>query len=201
MPKLDLKQTHKNIYRASAKAVSVVDVPSFNYLMIDGHGDPNTSPLYKACVEALFSLSYALKFAVKKRMAIDYAVMPLEGLWWTDNPQENLQDKSRWQWTMLIVQPDMVTAELVEHLRAETSKKKDLPQLTNLRFETWTEGKVAQILHRGAYKDEAPTIAMLHDSILEQGYRFRGKHHEIYLKDPSRSAPEKLETILRQPIS
>lgn len=200
LTKLDLKKTHKRLYTASAGKVDILDVPPLSYLMIDGSGDPNTAPMYQEAVSALYSTAYALKFAVKKEQGIDYAVMPLEGLWWVDDlSQFSYTDRSNWRWTMLVVQPEMVTSDLFTGVVAEVARKKKLPLLDHVRLETFAEGLSAQILHVGPYSAEAPTIARLHDSIKEQGYVLRGKHHEIYLGDPNRTAPEKLKTIIRQP--
>ena len=199
--KIDLTKDLKHLYAPSAKAPVTVDVPPLNFLMIDGHGDPNNSPLYAEAVEALYSLSYTIKFAIKKAEGIDFAVMPSEGLWWTpDMADFSVEDKSSWDWTMMIAQPELVTAEWVERSRAEAIKKKGLPALERIRFERYEEGLAAQIMHMGPYAAEAPTIARLHAFIAEQGGVLRGKHHEIYLSDPRRTAPEKMKTVIRQPF-
>lgn len=202
MAKIDLKKDLKHLYSPSAKEVSVVAVPPMNFLMIDGSGDPNTSQEYAEAIEALYALAYALKFKVKKsQVAIDYAVMPLEGLWWTDDPtQFSMSNKAIWKWTAMIMQPKYVTAELFGGALAEVKKKKDLTALNRVRFESYHEGLSAQIMHIGPYAAEGPTIAKLHGFIEENGYRLNGRHHEIYLSDPRKSAPEKLKTVLRQPI-
>lgn len=199
MSTIDLKKDFKQLYNQSAKEVSVVDVPPMNFLMIDGAGDPNVSVEYQQAMEALFSLSYTLKFRVKKITGVDYAVMPLEGLWWTDDPSQ-LVDKGLWKWTAMIMQPEFVTAELVAEALAEVREKKGLAALDRVRFETYHEGLSAQIMHIGPYDAEGPTIARLHSFIRESGYEPWGKHHEIYLSDPRRTAPEKLKTVLRQPV-
>jgi len=199
MSKVDFKKDLKHLYNPSAKEVSVVDVPPMNFLMIDGAGDPNVSLEYQQAMEALFSLSYTLKFRVKKIIRADYAVMPLEGLWWTDDPGQ-LADKSLWKWTAMIMQPEFVTAELVAEALAEVREKKGFAALDRVRFETYHEGLSAQIMHIGPYDAEEPTIARLHSFIRENGYELSGKHHEIYLSDPRRTAPEKLRTVLRQPV-
>jgi len=200
MPKLDFKRELKECYSASAKAVSIVMVPALNFLMLDGRGNPNTAQSYKDAVEALFTLAYTLKFKIKRSTPeADYAVMPLEGLWWVDDLRD-LDDREKWQWTMMIMQPRMVTAKLVRETLQETIEKKALPALPLIRFEKFREGKVAQILHRGSYADEKPTIDKLHAAVHEQGYHLRDKHHEIYLSDARKTAPAKLKTILRHPI-
>lgn len=203
MAGVDLKKQLKHLYGAKAGRVEFVDVPPMNFLMIDGTGDPNTAPAYSQAVEALYGVSYAVKFAVKKRdPEQDYSVMPLEGLWWAEDMASfSVERKGDWLWTMMILQPEWVTAELVEQAIAETARKKDLPALPGLRFEAYHEGLAAQILHVGPYSAEGPAVQALHDAIAAEGYALSGKHHEIYLGDPRRTAPEKLKTIIRQPAA
>lgn len=201
MSKVDLKKDLKYLYNPSAKEVSVVDVLPMNFLMVDGAGDPNVSLEYQQAMEALFSLSYALKFRVKKITGVDYAVMPLEGLWWTDDPSQfSMSNKGVWKWTAMIMQPEFVTVELFAEALDEVREKKGFVALDRVRFETYHEGLSAQIMHIGSYAAEEPTIGRLHGFIKENGYELSGKHHEIYLSDPRRTAPEKLKTVLRQPI-
>lgn len=201
MKKLDLKKELSHLYQASAKTIAEVDVPSFNFLMIDGAGDPNTSPAYADAVEALFSVSYALKFMVKKgALQIDYAVMPLEGLWWADDMAAfALADKSKWKWTMMIMQPAFVTEAITRTGIAEVAKKKPLSAVRKLRFQSFDEGRCAQILHVGPFSEEGPAIQRLHEFINSRGKR-TGKHHEIYLSDVRLADPAKWKTILRQPM-
>jgi hypothetical protein len=170
--------------------------------MVDGQGDPNTSQSFQEAVEALYSLSYTLKFTLKKSpRAIDYGVMPLEGLWWADNPEVfHTADKSTWKWTAMILQPEFIAQAEVDAAFKEVRKKKNPAALDRVRFETLTEGPSAQILYVGSFADEGPTIQRIHDFIHKAGKQLRGKHHEIYLNDPRRTAPEKLKTILRQPM-
>lgn len=202
MSKIDYKKELKHLYKPSTKKVEMVDVPRMNFLMIDGKGDPNTAQEYKDAVEALFSVSYAVKFMIKKgELAIDYGVMPLEGLWWADDMSTfSVEDKSNWKWTGMIMQPEYVTNELVKEAIEQVKKKKGLPGLPKLHFEAFTEGKAAQILHIGPFSEEGPTIEKTHQFIEKNGYERSGKHHEIYLSDFRRTAPEKLKTIIRQPI-
>ena len=200
MTKPDYKKDLKHLYFPPQGKFTVVDVPSMNFLMIDGHGDPNHSLQYQQVVEALYSLSYSLKFALKPQ-GVEYSVAPLEGLWWMEDMREfSMLTKDRWDWRMMIMQPQPVTAELVARMTAEVQRKKDLPALEGLRFEAYEEGLAMQVMYLGAYADEGPTIARMHAFIAEQGYALRGKHHEIYLGDPRRAAPEKLKTVIRQPI-
>lgn len=191
------------LYKASPTP-SWVEVPKRQFLMIDGHGDPNTSAEYHQALEALYALSYALKFALKKAQGREYKVGPLEGLWWAENMTEfSTERKGDWNWTMMIAQPEAVTQEWFEKVRLEVSHKKHLPALDKVRLESFKEGKAAQMLHLGPYSSEGPNIQKLHRFIRGQGYRFDGrtqKHHEIYLGDPRKTQPEKLKTILRQPV-
>ncbi len=199
--KIDLKKQYKDLYTAPAKAPVFIQAPALTYLMIDGAGDPNTAPEYAAAVEALYSVSYAAKFIVKKgATAVDYGVMPLEGLWWTAGGGEpDMADKSDWLWTAMIMQPEWVGAEVFQAAREKAEGKLKRP-LDGLRLETVEEGRCAQILHLGPYADEPPTIAALHAFIAENGEAPSGKHHEIYLSDPRRTEPARLKTILRQPV-
>ena len=201
MNKLDLKQALKPFYSASAKAVTEVDVPPLRYLMVDGQGDPNTSAAYAEAVEALFAVSYTAKFKVKKGPpAIDYGVMPLEGLWWADDPAVFTSgDRTAWKWTMMILQPDAATDDVIAASIDEVRAKKGLPGVERLRLETFTEGRSAQVLHVGPFTEEGPTIARLH-AYVEARAGLRGKHHEIYLSDIRRAAPATWRTILRQPM-
>jgi len=201
MSKIDFKKELKHLYRPSAKKFEVVDVPPMNFLMIDGHGDPNTAQEYQDAVEALYAVAYALKFRSKKEKGMDYVVPPLEGLWWVENMEEfSTEDKSAWSWTMMVMQPEWITQEMFEAALEQVEKKKNLPALSRLWLESHHEGLAVQILHIGSYDDEAPTIARMHAFIDENGYEPAGKHHEIYLSDPRKVAPEKLKTVLRQPI-
>lgn len=201
MEKIDFKKELKHLYQSSAKEVVQVEVPAFNFLMVDGEGDPNTSPAYAEAVEALFSVSYAVKFMVKKgAQQLDYAVMPLEGLWWADDMSAFVaNDKSKWEWTMMIMQPSFVEREAIESAIAGTRKKKCFPAISKLRFEAFSEGRSAQILHVGPFSEEGPTILRVHDFINART-GITGKHHEIYLSDIRRADPKKWKTIIRQPM-
>ncbi len=203
MEKVDFKKIHKHLYAPSPKDFVTVDVPAMNFLMIDGHGDPNTAQEYADAVAALYAVAYKIKFAVKKAAQIDYVVPPLEGLWWAEEMDTFTQrrDKSAWDWTMMIMTPEWFTPDLYEKAVAEVAANKDLPALPKLRLERYHEGLSAQIMHIGSYDDEGPVLARLHNEWLPQnGYVENGKHHEIYLSDPRKVAPEKMKTILRQPI-
>lgn len=201
MDKIDLRKERPDLWKASAKAPTMVDVPAMHFLMVDGEGDPNTSAAFQQAIEALYGLSYTLKFASKMGRGIDWKVMGIEGLWWADDPEAfRAGRKDEWRWTLLIAQPDVVTAEAVEAARETLRQKKNPAALDRVRLERFDEGLSAQMLHVGPYSEEGPTIERLHAFIRDQGYDLAGKHHEIYLSDPRRVAPEKLKTILRYPV-
>ncbi len=203
MKKINFKKELAEFYNPSKTKVRLVDVPAMNFLMIDGKGDPNTSPAYAAAIEALFAVSYTLKFTIKKgEMAIDYGVMPLEGLWWVEDMRNfDPEKKEDWLWTAMIMQPDFITKEMVQDALDTVRMKKNPEALTKIRFETFREGPSAQIMHIGPFSEEGPTIKKVHDHIHSQGFDLTGKHHEIYLSDIRRAAPEKWRTIIRQPYT
>ncbi len=203
MEKTDLKKELKHLYNSSAKEVVIVDVPQMNFLMIGGAGNPNTSQEFKDAIETLYAVSYTIKFMLKKENSVDYVVMPLEGLWWADDMNKFClegRDKDIWKWTLMIMQPEYVTKDIFGKALEEVKKKKNLPFLSKIRLENLHEGLSAQILYVGHYDAEHTTIEKIHAFIKEKGYKFSGKHHEIYLSDPRKTAPEKLKTIIRQPI-
>jgi len=201
MKKIDFKKELKQLYGPTARQVVEVVVPGMKFLMVDGKGAPDSSPEFGEATEALFGVSYAIKFAVKKgTLAIDYGVMPQEGLWWADDMSSfSSGDKSEWQWTLMIMQPEFVTSEMVDTAIAQVTQKKNPPAITKLRFEEFSEGRCAQTLHVGPFSEEGPTIARVHEFIAERGER-SGKHHEIYLSDIRKAAPEKWKTVIRQPL-
>lgn len=202
MEKIDLKKTLKHLYQPSAKEIVRVDVPTMNFIMVDGIGDPNTSQAFSDAVEVLFSLSYTLKFMIKKGpLAIDYGVLPLEALWWADDMSAFVVgDKSRWKWSAMIMQPDFVTKEMVGLAIADVKRKKNLPALSSVRFESFSEGACAQIMHIGHFSEEGPTIEKVHQFIGSCGCKRIGKHHEIYLSDIRKANPAKWKTVVRQPM-
>ncbi len=171
--------------------------------MIDGIGDPETSKDFQDAVQALYSIAYTIKFGRKKRgEESDYKLSPLEGLWWSDNMSDFASGaRDKWQWTVMVAQPDFITKTEVAKAAKDAASKKELPSLLKVRFEKWKEGECAQIMHVGPYSTEKATIEKLHAFIWENGGELTGKHHEIYLGDPRRAAPEKLKTILRQPLT
>jgi hypothetical protein len=203
--KLDLKKQFKHLYNPPTKQVVEVDVPPLNFIMLDGSGDPNTAESYRQAIEALYGLSYTLKFASKKN-GVDFTVMALEGLWWMDDmgsaygDLDFAADKSLWKWTMMMLQPDHITQPMFDAAVDELRRKKNPAALDSVRFERFHEGLSAQIMHIGPYSAEKPNIDRIHAYIAEHGFEEAGKHHEIYLGDPRRTAPEKLRTVIRQPM-
>ncbi len=202
MTKIDLKKELRDLYTAPKDPPVLLDVPVLQYVKIDGEGTPNDSQMFQDAMEALYGLSYTLKFMLKKGPEpMDFVVMPLQGLWWAEDMEEFSMDrKEDWLWTLMILQPDAVTEGMFEAASDELRRKKDPAALDRLRLETYHEGLSAQVMHIGPYEAEAPTIAGLHEFIRESGHTLRGKHHEIYMGDPRRTAPERLRTILRQPV-
>ena len=192
------------LYHAT-RTPRLVVVPPLTFLCVDGHGDPNRTPAYAEAVQALYSVSYAARFAVRKAGGPDTKVSVLEGLWWAEDAGAfEAGDKSTWDWTAMIRQPDAVTADLCDRLVEEVASHRSMPAARRLRLTSIEEGHAAQLLHVGPYSQEAPTILRLHEFIRDQGFSFDGrlhKHHEIYLSDPRRSAPERLRTIIRQPYA
>lgn len=204
MIKFDFKKELKQFYDVKTGAPVVVDVPSMNYLMVDGHGDPNTSQEYVDAIQALYPVAYTIKFMCKKEQEIDFGVMPLEGLWWAEDMSTfSTEDKSNWLWTAMILQPACVDKDIFERAVDAVAKKKNPKSLSKVRFESYSEGRAAQVLYLGPYADEGPTIMALHQYIESQGGKLEKStkhHHEIYLSDPRRTQPAKLKTIIRQPF-
>lgn len=201
--KIDFKRS-LDAYRARRGRFEVLDVPEMQYLMVDGHGDPNTSPAYAAAVEALYPVAYALKFASKQELGRDYVVPPLEGLWWAEDMDAftTARDKSRWDWTMMLMVPDWIDGATVAAAVERVGAGKRPERLDEVRFERLREGTCVQTLHVGSFDDEAAVLAQLHEEFLPaHGLRLTGKHHEVYLSDFRKVAPEKRRTILRQPVT
>ena len=202
MSKLDLKKELKEFYRASAKQPNIVDVPEGKFVTIVGRGAPG-GPAYHAALNALYSITYAIKFKCKAE-GKDFTVMTLEGLWWWDDPSitdlDDAPPREEWNWKSMIRIPDFVTGNIVEDAKKIVKEKKGIKEADKIKFEAFYEGVSAQIMHIGPYSEEGPTAKRLHNFIRESGYRMRGLHHEIYMSDPRRVSPERLKTILRQPI-
>jgi hypothetical protein len=205
--KRDFRAEQKSLYAPPTARFTTVDVPAFDFLMVDGHGDPNTSAEYADAVGLLYALAYGAKFASKQQLGQDYAVMPLEGLWFADTPEAFIaRDKDSWSWTMMLRQPVALPDDIWAAVRTTAAAKAEakaipLSALDAVRLESFAEGFAVQIMHIGSYDAEAPTIAAMHEWIANNGFAETGHHHEIYIGDPRRSKPDKLRTILRQPIS
>jgi hypothetical protein len=204
MEKIDLKKKLKALYNPTAKEVTLIHIPKMNFIMIDGHGAPE-SPQFSLSIQALYPVAYTMKFEKNQAEGKDYGVMPLEGLFWADDMAVYLPesaDRNQWQWTMMIMQPPFITkADFIRAKEAAVKKKKDNPLIAKIRFESYAEGRAAQIMHIGPYSAEGPNIQKLHHKIAEIGGKLSGKHHEIYLSDPRRVTPDKMKTVLRQPYS
>jgi hypothetical protein len=200
--KIDLWTEHKEVYSPSAKAPQLVTVPPLVYLAVDGSGDPSTAPAFREAIGALYALAYTMKFAFKKESGLDFRVMPLSGLYHADDQAGFPADRrDEWKWTLMMPVPAVVTAAIVKRTKAELTRRKGpVPALDLVRRQVVKEGLSAQILHIGPYSAERPTIEKLHAFILENGFTFAGSHHEIYLSDPGRSAPERMKTIIRHPV-
>ncbi len=201
--KIDYKKELKHLYTPSHKQPEIIDVPEMKFIMLNGEGNPNTSEDYQNAIQVLYGLSYTLKFMFKKDpdQPFDYTVLPLEGLWYADDYQDfKNNNKDKWKWTAMIMQPDKVTNEMFAQAKKELIKKKNPPAIDKAYLQSFHESTSAQIMHIGPYDAELPTIEKLHNFIQENGYIFNGEHHEIYLGDPRRSAPGKLKTIIRHPI-
>ncbi|MBU0976054.1 MAG: GyrI-like domain-containing protein [Patescibacteria group bacterium] len=207
MSKVDFKKKYKKLYSPPKGKFIIIDVPKLKFLMIDGQGDPNTSVEYQSAVEALYKISYSIKMSPKKNLKIkgfyDYTVPPLEGLWYVDDISKFKDTpKDKWKWTMMIMQPEFVSRQVLGEILGQLANDKKInnPKINKVRLEEYKEGRSVQTLYLGAYKDEGLTIGKMHKFIIDQGYKLSGKHHEIYLSDPRKVVPDKLKTIIRQPI-
>jgi hypothetical protein len=203
MDKVDLRKELAWLYKPSAKAVSLIEVPEMSFIMVEGKGAPESAQ-YQNAIQALYSVAYTLKFARKKGDGPDFSVMALEGLWWADDYaafQAETQDRNAWQWTMMIMQPDFITRDEFKAAIKTAGEKKELADLNKVRFASFKEGKAAQLMHIGPYAAEGPNIQKIHNKINEVGGKLAGKHHEIYLSAPRRADPAKLKTLLRQPYT
>lgn len=201
MASIDLKKIYRDEYTAKVGKPALVTVPARPFLMVDGRGNPGTSPEYVAAVETLYPLAYGIRAAIKQEFGDGYTVLPLEGLWWADDMDAFRADRrGEWLWTMMIGLPDLADAAMAAAVLPEVTKKKNLASGHKVRFEIFEEGECAQVMHVGPYSEEAPTIDLLHQFIAAEGLALAGKHHEIYLGDPRKSDPSKLKTIIRQPV-
>lgn len=201
-PGSPVQPDEKTFYRPPGNPV-LVEIPSFEFVMIDGSGDPRTSADYESAVAALYAISYPVAITLKRAGRPDLKVRPLEGLWWADDFsvfQPASEDRASWRWTMMIRQPDGVPADLYDAAVATMARKLGRGMADQVRIERFDEGLCAQLMHRGPYAEETPSIARLHDFAAAQGLRLRGHHHEIYLTDPRKCAPRNMRTVLRQPV-
>ena len=208
MIKLDLRKELKHLYTPSAKKVELVEVPRFKFLMADGAIEPGlapgTSPLFQEAMQALYGAAYTLKFMSKLRKEdpVDYPVMASEGLWWVEDGQFDINHKDNWVYTLMILQPDHITEDMFQEALGQLRKKRgDLPAFSRLRLDEFEEGLCVQIMHIGPYATEPATKEKMEAFAREKGYTLCGKHHEIYLGNPLRAEPEKLKTVLRQPVA
>ena len=203
MTKIDFKKEWKHLYNPPKTKFTIVDVPKMKFLMVDGHGDPNTTQEYQDAIEALYGVAYKMKFISKKTLERDYVVPPLEGLWWAEDMKtfSTARDKSQWDWTMMIMTPEWVTMDIFANAVTQVREAKNPLSLDKVRLEQYHEGLSAQIMHVGSFDDEGPVLAEMHSEFIPDNcYIENGKHHEIYLSDFRKVSPEKLRTVLRQPV-
>ncbi|ALJ20128.1 GyrI-like domain-containing protein [Microbacterium sp. No. 7] len=201
--KIDVKKSLDS-YRAVRGRFRIVDVPDMQYLMVDGHGDPNSSPAYADALATLYPVAYKLKFASSRELGRDYVVPPLEGLWWAEDMDAFTvsRDKSRWDWTMMLMVPEWMGRGMFESAIELVGEKAPPPRLDDIRLESLSEGRCVQTLHIGSFDDEGPVLERMHHRFIpDNGLRVRGKHHEVYFSDARKVAPEKLRTLLRQPVA
>jgi hypothetical protein len=206
METIDLKKIWKHLYLPSAKKVELVDVPPLNFIMIDGAIEPGqapgTSPGFQEAMQALYGAAYTLKFMVKKRPEnpVDYPVMALEGLWWWDEGEFDIRYPSNWKYTVMILQPDLITPELFAEAQKQLHERKPSPAVEKLRLDSYHEGLSVQTMHIGPYSNEPATVDRMKIFALDHGYEMAGLHHEIYIGNPLRADPAKLKTVLRHPV-
>ncbi len=199
MQTIDHKKTLKELYSARKNRPAIVDVPELQFLMFDGHGNPEETPLMQEGFQGLYSVAFTIRFAIKDRDEVAFTVMPPEGIFWSSGDDLDPDDMDAWNWTLMLMQPDFVTQNDLNEAKQQALEKGNAPA-EHVRLEAFHEGLSAQVMHVGPYDAEAPTIELLHAFIADEGYQNRGKHHEIYLGDPRRAKPENLKTIIRQPI-
>ncbi len=200
--KTDLRRTLDS-YRARPGEIRLLEVPPLRYLMVDGHGDPNTAVEYTQALEVLYPLAYTLKFASKDGLGRDYVVPPLEGLWWSQDMAAftTRRDKAAWSWTLMLMTPGWLTADHVAAARDTLVARRPALPVDRVRVDVLDDGLCAQTMHVGPFDDEGPVLADLHERFVpEHGLVMTGRHHEVYLSDPRRTAPDALRTILRQPV-
>jgi hypothetical protein len=206
METIDLRKQMKDLWNPPVGKVVLLTVPAMPFLMVEGVGNPNTSKAFQEAIQALYSAAYTMKFGAKSAGVADWKVTPPEALWWDPSGRDIFDAgyatmPAEMAWKALLMQPEIVNADMLEQAKAEIArKKKDVPALAKVRLETWAEGLCMQTMHVGPYAAEPATIQIMHAWMTENGYRSRGRHHELYFSDPNRTAPEKLKTILRLPV-
>lgn len=201
--KIDFKKT-LDAYRAQPGRLRIVDVPDMQYLMTDGHGDPGTSTAFAEAIAMLYPVAYGLKFTSKRDLGRDYVVPPLEGLWWAKdmNSFTTARDRTQWDWTLMLMVPGWIDQLMFEAAIEQVRAKNRPARLDHVRLQTLSEGKCMQTLHVGSFDNEGDVLEhMHHEFIPSHGLRMTGKHHEIYFNDFRKVAPDKLRTILRQPVT
>lgn len=198
--KIDIKKQHKHLF-APMREPHLLEVPKFRYSMIDGAGSPQGAAFQDA-IGALYSTAYTTKFQLKAAGRDDFVVPPLEALWWAEDEsafEENRRDE--WQWTLMLIQPDHVSEEDIADALGELDKKgKTTAAHRNMRTEQMEEGKAVQCLYVGPYDSMGGAISAMQAFAESNGLELAGKHHDVYLSDPRRTAPEKLKTVLRRPV-
>lgn len=211
MEKLDYKKEYKDLYQPAAKP-SLIDVPEMRFFAVDGAGDPNTSPAYAEAMEILYGLSFTVKMSkmngTQPEGYFEYVVPPLEGLWFADGVSFdglNVSDKNMFKWVSMIRQPEFVTEEVFGWAKDILAKKKPQLDLSKARFMTFTEGLCVQIMHKGPYDSEPESIMKMkrfaEENGLTEDFSAERLHHEIYLSDPRKCAPERLRTVIRHPVA
>ena len=207
MEKIDFKKAFKHLFSPSATKPTIVDVPECQYLMVDGEGDPNENPQFEQAMQTLYSILYSLKMGWKFEKLerphgyVDFTVAPPEAQWWMkDGAGFDMTRPADWRWTLMIMTPDFVTQKMVDEAAVSVREKKGVAAIASYRFGRWEEGCCVQMMHLGPYDAEGPALEKMHRFAAESGYELHGNHHEVYLNDPRRVAPEKIKTILRQPV-
>jgi hypothetical protein len=203
MDKMDFKKL-LDCYQAESHIFRIIDIPRMQYLMIDGHGDPNTSQEFQDAITALYPVAYKLKFASKQELGKDYVVMPLEGLWWAKDMSTftSARDKSQWDFTLMIMQPEWITKDMFDAAVKKVAEKDPPRRLSSVRFEILEEDKCVQTLHVGSFDDETAILKQMHEEFIPQhGLSMTQKHHEIYFSDFRKVTADKLRTLLRQPVT
>ncbi len=206
MNKVDLRKKYREFYNPPTGRVTVVTIPNFHFVMIDGRIEPGASPgtstAFQQAMEALYGIAYSLKFMSKLRNEnpVDYTVMGLEALWWIEDGDFDITKPDNWCWTAMIMQPEHITESMFREAQEQLKKKKMNPGIDKLRFENFIEGLCVQIMHIGPYSTEQTSVKKMQEYATQNGYEMQHKHHEIYIGNPLRSDPARLKTVLRHPI-